>query len=67
MIKCHLAKLMGERKLKVIDVANATGLNRSTVTAMYKESVKKVDLEALDKLCEYFECQVSDLLERADE
>lgn len=56
MIKCHLARLMGERKMKIMDVARETGLNRNTVTFLYKETAKKVDLDAIDKLCELFNC-----------
>jgi len=63
MIRCHLARLMGERKMKIVEVARATGLNRNTVTLLYKENAQKVDLEALDKLCTFFGCQVGDLLE----
>ena len=64
MIRCHLARLMGERKLKIVDVAKETGLNRNTVTLLYKETAQKIDLEALEKLCELFDCEVGDLLER---
>ncbi|WP_028881686.1 helix-turn-helix domain-containing protein [Teredinibacter turnerae] len=66
MIKCHLAKLMGEKKYKIIDVARATGLNRSTITLLYKESAQKVDLETIDKLCDLFGCQVGELLEKVE-
>ncbi|WP_449592398.1 helix-turn-helix domain-containing protein [Photorhabdus tasmaniensis] len=31
---------------------------------MYKETAKKVDLEAVDKLCALFQCDISKLLER---
>jgi len=63
MIRCHLARLMGERKMKIVEVARATGLNRNTVTLLYKEKAQKIDLDALDKLCRFFECEVGDLLE----
>lgn len=63
MIKCHLARMMGERKLKISDVIRETGLSRNTVTLLYKETAQKVDLEAIDKLCVLFNCQVGDLLE----
>lgn len=66
VIKCHLARLMGERKMKIMDVARETGLNRNTVTLLYKETAQRIDLEAIDKLCELFECEVGDLLERLD-
>jgi len=54
---------MGERKMKIVEVARATGLNRNTVTLLYKEKAQKIDLDALDKLCRFFECQIGDLLE----
>lgn len=67
MIRCHLARLMGERKMKISDVLRETGLSRNTVTLMYKETAQKIDLLALDKLCRLFECEVADILEFMDE
>ncbi len=67
MIKCHLSRLMGEQKLKVIDVARATGLNRNTITLLYNETATRVDLAAIEALCKLFDCQVSDLFELVDE
>ena len=63
MVRCHLARLMGERKMKIVDVARETGLNRNTVTLLYKETAQRIDLDAIDKLCRLFECEVGDLLE----
>lgn len=63
MIRCHLAKLMGERKYKIVDVARETGLNRNTVTLLYKETAQRIDLDAIEKLCRLFECDIPDLLE----
>jgi len=67
MVKCHLSALMGARKLKIMDVVRSTGLHRTTVTALYHEKAKKVDLEAVEKLCLLFECKVGDLLEIIEE
>jgi putative transcriptional regulator len=64
MIRCHLARLMGEHKMRIADVSRETGLSRNTITLMYKETAQKIDLEALDKLCILFNCQLSDLLEQ---
>lgn len=63
MIKCHLSRLMGEHKLKIADVARETGLNRSTVTALYKETTTRVDLDAIDALCQLLDCEVGELFE----
>jgi putative transcriptional regulator len=64
MIRCHLARLMGEHKMRISDVIRETGLSRNTVTLLYKETAQKVDLEALDKLCELFDCKIHEILER---
>jgi len=63
MIKCHLSKLMGEKKLKIIDVARETGVNRGTITRLYHETASRVELEAIDALCRYLDCDVGDLFE----
>lgn len=63
MIKCHLSRLMGERKLKISDVARDTGLHRNTITLLYQETSARVDIEAMDKLCKYFGVGVGDLFE----
>lgn len=66
MIKCHLSRLMGERKLKISDVARDTGLHRNTVTLLYQETATRVDLEAIEALCKYFNVQVGELFELTD-
>lgn len=63
MIRCHLARMMGEHKMRIADVARETGLNRATVTLLYKETARKVDLEAIEQICVLFDCTVGDLLE----
>lgn len=63
MIKCHLSRLMGERKLKIIDVARGSGVPRHMVAKLYYETAKRVDLETIDRLCRFFNCQVGDLFE----
>lgn len=67
MIKCHLSRLMGERKLKIADVARETGLHRNTITLLYDETAVRVDLEAIEKLCALFDVSVGELFERMPE
>ncbi len=52
MIRCHLPCLMGEHKMRISDVMRKNVLSRNTLTLRYKETAQKVDLEALDKLCD---------------
>jgi putative transcriptional regulator len=65
MIRCHLSTLMGRSKLRIADVSRQTGLNRSTITALYKETATRIDLQDVGQLCRFFDCQVGDLFEYA--
>ena len=67
MIRCYLSRLMGEHKMKIADVARETGLNRSAVSALYRETAQRVDLEAIEKLCRLFKCEVGDLFELVED
>lgn len=63
MIRCHLSSLMGRDKLNIADVSRLTGLNRSTITALYRETATRVELPAIEQLCALFKCSVGELLE----
>lgn len=63
MIRCHLSSLMGRDKLNIAEVSRLTGLNRSTVTALYRESATRVELPTIEQLCTLFKCSVGELLE----
>lgn len=67
MIKCHLSRLMGEKKLKIADVARETGLHRNTITLLYDETAARVDLETIEQLCRLFDCPVGELFEYVPE
>lgn len=63
MIKCHLSRLMGERKLKISDVARDTGINRGTITRLYHETYERVEKDVMDKLCTYLDVEIAELFE----
>ncbi len=66
MIKCNLSRLMGEKKLKISDVAKDTGINRGTITRLYHETAVRVDFDVLEKLCVYLECEIGELINILD-
>jgi putative transcriptional regulator len=67
MIRCHLSTLMGRHKLRISDVSRRTGLNRSTIAALYRETSTRIDLPAVEQLCRLFHCQVGDLFEYVED
>lgn len=45
-------------------LALATGLSTNTITRIARNDVSMVGLKTLDKLCEFFGCDLSDLIIR---
>lgn len=61
-IICKLSTLMGERRLKIQDVHEKTGISRSTLSKLYHDNKVGIDYTTLDKLCNLFECTPGDIL-----
>lgn len=66
MIKCHLSRLLGDKRLKVAEVARDTGINRGTLTRLFHDKAERVDLATMEKLCRYLDCGIGELFELAD-
>ena len=67
MVRCHLSRILGEKRLKIADVARDTGINRGTITRLYHERAERVELESVEKLCRYLECRLEDLFELVED
>ena len=64
MIKSKLHILMGERKIKsILQLHQETEITRKSLSNLYNDKFKAVDVETLDRLCVFFNCDLSDLLE----
>lgn len=62
MIESKLSVLMGEKRLKVIDLARELNIKRNAIDLLYKDESKRVDLDLLNTLCDYFDCTPNDIL-----
>ena len=63
MIKIHLSKLLGERRMKQLELSRLTGVNKNIICDLYNEFTDRVSLDTLDRICEALQCDLSDLLE----
>jgi putative transcriptional regulator len=61
MIKCHLSTLLGQKKLKVAEVARDTGINKNTLHRLYNETATRVEMEVIEKLCVYLNIDLNEL------
>lgn len=62
MIKINLRVLMAIHKVNMKDIHEATGISRTTISNLYNENSKGIQFDTLDKLCNFFNCDVGELL-----
>ncbi len=62
-VQSRMSRLMGERRVRIIDVSRATGISRNMLSKLYYDRARRVDLTDIAKLCDYFDCSVADLFE----
>ena len=63
MIKIHLSRLLGERKMTQAQLSRKTGVRANTIGALYNELADRISIQQLDKICEVLDCDLHDLLE----
>lgn len=67
MIRFRLAELIADaqfkqgRRITLLEVAEATGINRMTLSRMSNAKGYSTSTDTIDKLCRYFGCQVADV------
>lgn len=63
MIKNRLPVLMAENGIKTMTELSAkTGLDKNTISNWYNQKLKRYSTDTLNTLCNFFNCQVGDLL-----
>jgi putative transcriptional regulator len=63
MIKIHLSKLLGERKMKQIDLIRKTGIRNEAINSYFHEYAINFKIEHMNKICKALNCKISDLIE----
>jgi DNA-binding Xre family transcriptional regulator len=51
------------RRLTVIEISEATGINRMTLSKLMNKHGANVQTDNLDLLCSYFGCRIEELVE----
>ncbi|NQP20134.1 helix-turn-helix transcriptional regulator [Streptococcus suis] len=65
-MKNNMRVLLAKRGEKVSHVAEATGISKSTLTALCYERTKKPDIETLQKVANYLGVTIDELLTPED-
>lgn len=63
MIKIHLSRILGEKRMSQAELARQTGIRPSTISDIYNEMTERLNIEYLDRICEYLDCSITDLIE----
>lgn len=63
MIKIHLSRILGEKRMSQAELARQTGIRPSTISDIYNEMTERLNIEYLDQICEYLDCSITDLIE----
>lgn len=62
-VRSMLSVRLGERRIKITELARQTSISRGTLTRLYHDEAERVDLDVLNRLCVALDCTVGDLLE----
>lgn len=63
MITCKLSAVLGERRIKVSDLARETGIARAVLDRWYHDRISSFDRDVLSRLCDYLKITPADLLQ----
>ena len=63
MIKIKLSDLLGKHKMNQKTISKLTNIRPATISKMYYEEIKRIDIKHIDSLCKAFNCEVSELFE----
>ena len=63
MLKIKLSDLLGKHKMTQKSLADLTGIRPATISKMYYEESKRIDVTHLNNICKVFNCEISELLE----
>ncbi|OKP91824.1 Cro/Cl family transcriptional regulator [Paenibacillus helianthi] len=63
MIVNHVKEIINQQGKTIRGVARETGLAINTVSGLYHNTSRRVDMETLDRLCKCLKVNAGDLLE----
>lgn len=63
-MRSRLAVLMARQDppMNQRELAEKSGVSTMAINRLYRNNFKRVDTETLERLCEFFKCDLSDLL-----
>ncbi len=63
MVRIHLSRLLGERRMSQKKLAELTGIRPNTISEWYNEITISMKVEHIDRICEVLGCSLDELIE----
>lgn len=63
MVRIKLSELLGKHKMTQKALAVQTGIRPATLSKMYYEETKRIEIDQINSICRVFGCSIEDLLE----
>ena len=61
MIRIKLSDLHGKHKMSQKALSNLTNIRPATISKMYYEESKRLDIEQLNSICNVFKCEINQI------
>ena len=65
-IKIRISELLGIHKMSQKELADKTGIRAATISALFHEQIKRIDIDHIDSLCKVFKCEPGDIFKFTD-
>jgi len=62
-VRIKVSEFLGKYKMTQKDLAERTGIRPATISALYHETIRRIDVEHIEKLCDVFNCTPGELIE----
>ena len=63
MVKIHLSRLLGERRITQAELSRMTGIRPATIHELYNETAQRIKFDHLELICRCLHCQIHELIE----
>ena len=63
MIRIKLSDLLGKHKMNQKTLSRLANIRPATVSKMYYEETKRIEINQINNICKALDCEVSELLE----
>ena len=63
MVKIKISELLGKHKMTQKQLAELTFIRPATISKMYYEETKRIEIHQIDAICKALDCKIEDVFE----